>query len=249
MPNPSIIQPEWPVPANIVSYSTTRLGGVSTAPWDSLNLASHVGDIPADVTHNRQYLMQAIGLPQEPIWLNQIHGCGVWRSGAKDIDYDASVSSRVDEVCAVMTADCLPLLICSKSGDEVAAVHAGWKGLAAGVIENTVQAMHTPAESLLVWLGPAIGPQAFEVGEDVLAAFAAHDASATQAFIQNRPGHWLCDIYQLARQRLQALGVSQVYGGDYCTYTDKSRFFSYRRDGTTGRMASLIWIKSSPSSA
>lgn len=245
-----LLQPDWPAPANIHAWSTSRVQGISEAPYDGLNLARHVGDQPAAVEQNRQHLAQVLALPSSPLWLNQVHGRQVvnaaeWphtgESGSQP-DADASYSSQAGVVCVVMTADCLPLLVCNRRGDRVAAAHAGWRGLAAGVIESTLAALQEPAAELLVWLGPAIGPGAFEVGEDVRQAFVAEDAATASAFRQNRPGHYLADIYALARHRLQAFGVRAIYGGGYCTFDDADHFYSYRRDGKTGRQASLIWF-------
>jgi YfiH family protein len=232
------------------AWSTTRLQGVSDAPYQGLNLALHVGDSADAVQHNRQLLTQVLALPQSPLWLDQVHGYQVvnaaeW-AGVDESEHclqaDAAYSPQAGDVCVVMTADCLPLLMCNRRGDRVAAVHAGWRGLAAGVIESTLTALQQPATELLVWLGPAIGPSAFEVGEEVRQVFIAEDAGAAAAFQQNRPGHYLADIYSLARRRLQACGVHAIYGGDYCTFDDADHFYSYRRDGKTGRQASLIWF-------
>jgi len=245
-----LLQPDWPAPANIHAWSTSRVQGISEAPYDGLNLAQHVGDQPAAVEQNRQHLAQVLALPSSPLWLNQVHGRQVVNAAewvhmgepGSQPEADAAYSLQAAVVCVVMTADCLPLLVCNQRGDKVAAVHAGWRGLAAGVIESTLAALQEPAEELLVWLGPAIGPTAFEVGEDVRQAFIAEDAVTASAFQQNRPGHYLADIYALARRRLQAFGVQAIYGGGYCTFDDADHFYSYRRDGKTGRQASLIWF-------
>ena len=237
------IHPDWPVLAHVRALSTTRLGGCSSAPYDSLNLGSHVGDEPARVAANRAALRAV--LPDEPCWLNQVHGVEVADAAvcAGVPDADAAISRLPGKVCVVMTADCLPVLLCDRAGTVVGAAHAGWRGLVDGVIEATVAKMAVPSSEVLAWLGPAIGPQAFEVGEEVRAAFLAVDSAADAAFRPGpQPGKWLADIYLLARQRLGRLGVTAVYGGDACTVTDKERFFSYRRDGRTGRMASLIWL-------
>lgn len=224
---------------------TTRLGGVSQGPYASLNLGDHVGDDPAAVVENRAILQQRLGLPAAPHWLTQVHGCQVATAeqSMPGCAADAICTRQPGRVCAVLTADCLPLLICDRQGGGVCAVHAGWRGLAAGVIEAALAKHDRPAADLLVWLGPAIGPGAFEVGEDVRQAFVAQDCEAEAAFEPLRAGHWLADIYTLARQRLSRLGVGFVGGGEYCTVTDRERFFSYRRDGVTGRMASLIWLE------
>ncbi|MBS0347019.1 MAG: peptidoglycan editing factor PgeF [Proteobacteria bacterium] len=239
----SWIHPDWPAPANVRALSTTRRGGSSPAPYDALNLGGHVGDDPALVAANRAVLRAE--LPDEPCWLNQVHGVAVVDvaeyGGVPDAD--AAVSRVPGKVCAAMTADCLPVLLCDGAGTVVAAAHAGWRGLVDGVIEATVEKMAVPPSEVLAWLGPAIGPQAFEVGDEVRAAFMAADAAADTAFRPGaQPGKWFADIYLLARQRLARLGVTAVYGGDACTVTEKDRFFSYRRDGRTGRMASLIWL-------
>lgn len=237
------IVPDWPVPPNVRALVTTRAGGVSTDPWAGLNLGDHVGDDPAAVAENRRHLRAY--LPAEPLWLRQVHGtrCVDAAWAAPDTEADASFARRPDIVCAVLTADCLPVLLCDATGTVVAAAHAGWRGLAAGVIEATVRAMDVPGDRLVAWLGPAIGPKHFEVGGEVRAAFMAHDPAATAAFVARPDGKWLCDIYRLARQRLAALGVRRVAGADFCTVRDAARFFSYRRDGVTGRLASLIWME------
>ncbi len=237
------IVPDWPAPAGVRALSTTRAGGVSVAPYDSLNLGIHVGDDPANVAANRAQVRRIV--PSEPAWLNQVHGTVVAdaASVAGVPDADASVSRTPGAVCVVMTADCLPVLLCDRAGSVVGAAHAGWRGLHGGVIEATVAAMQVAPTDVIAWLGPAIGPTAFEVGDEVRAAFVATDAIADAAFKPaGQPGKWLADIYLLARQRLAALGVTAVYGGDCCTVSESRRFFSYRRDGVTGRMASLVWL-------
>lgn len=236
------IMPEWGAPANVRALITTRAGGVSQGRYASLNLGDHVGDTPAQVAQNRRILRH--NLPAEPKWLKQVHGTAVAEvdtvRGA--VEADAGVACTPGVVCAVLTADCLPVLLCDRAGTVVAAAHAGWRGLLAGVLEQTVAAMGVPPESLLAYLGPAIGPQAFEVGDEVRAAFLSADAPAAEAFVPGAPGKWLADICRLARLRLKKAGVRQVYGGDFCTFTESGRFFSYRRDGATGRMAALIWL-------
>ena len=241
------IIPDWRAPSWVKAVSTTRDGGVSGGVYASLNLAEHVGDDGYAVAENRRRLREALALPTEPVWLQQVHGRAVVMAdtAATGAAGDAAVSRAAGHVCAVMTADCLPLLLCDRAGTAVAAAHAGWRGLADGVIEATVAALGVPANSLIAWLGPAIGPQAFEVGDDVRAAFIAHDAIATAAF-QPHGDRWHANLYRLAHQRLAALGVAEIHGGDLCTYTDSTRFFSYRRDGATGRMATLIWMEPSP---
>jgi hypothetical protein len=234
---------DWPAPARVRTLITTRAGGVSAAPYDSLNLGGHVGDDPEHVAANRARLAER--LPAPPLWLNQIHGTVVAdadRDHTTTPDADGVVARRAGRVCAIMTADCLPLLLCDRAGEVVAAAHAGWRGLCDGVIEATVAAMARPGADILAWLGPAIGPDAFEVGAEVRAAFVAHDAAAASAFSDIGEGKYLADIYALARQRLATCGVDAVWGGDFCTVIERKRFFSYRRDGRTGRMASLVWL-------
>lgn len=240
-----LLLPDWDAPATVFACSTLRSGGCSTAPYDSLNLGAHVGDKAEHVAMNRRRLRDAVSLPADPFWLNQVHGTSVVTAGEDNTlgcDADASVARATGKVCVVMTADCLPVLFCSQYGDEVAAAHAGWRGLCDGVLESTLSRMQTDNRNILAWLGPAIGPTAFEVGDEVQAAFVEKDAASKAAFTRNRPRHWLADLYQLARIRLHDAGVTRISGGEYCTYTDSARFFSYRRDGVTGRMASLIWI-------
>jgi hypothetical protein len=245
--HPDWIIPDWPAPSWVQAVSTTRAGGVSTGAYASLNLALHVADDPQAVSDNRTRLREALALPTEPVWLNQVHGRGIVDAdrAVPGAEGDGAVSRTPGHVCAVMTADCLPVLLCDRAGTVVAAAHAGWRGLADGVIEATVAAMGVPGNSLLAWLGPAIGPQAFEVGDDVRAAFMAHDPLAAEAF-EPHGKRWHADIYRLAHQRLAALGVEQVHGGGLCTYADAARFYSYRRDGATGRMATLVWLGSRP---
>ncbi len=243
----NLLRPEWPAPPGVKAVITTRAGGVSLGPFASLNLGDHVGDDPLAVAGNRAILREQLGLPVEPHWLTQVHGCRVEMAeqAGPGCEADAICAQQPWRICAVLTADCLPLLICNRQADRVCAVHAGWRGLAAGVIEAAIAKLDSPASDLLVWLGPAIGPGAFEVGADVRQAFVAQDGGAETAFKPIGAGRWLADIYTLARQRLAGLGVGFVGGGDYCTVTDEERFFSYRRDGVTGRMASLIWLEPS----
>ncbi|MFC5301322.1 peptidoglycan editing factor PgeF [Azospira restricta] len=236
--------PDWPLPPGVRALQTTRVGGVSGAPWAGFNLGDHVGDEPAAVAANRARL--AAMLPAMPVWLAQVHGVDVARldalpAGAPAPVADAAVARAAGRVCAVMTADCLPLLLCDRDGTVVAAAHAGWRGLCAGVIEATVAAMAVRPAALSAWLGPAIGPAAFEVGDEVRAAFVARDAAAADGFVRGDGGRWFADLYRLARQRLAALGVPAVHGGGECTWRQADRYFSYRRDGVTGRMATLIW--------
>ena len=241
---PEIITPDWPAPEGIAACTTTRIGGYSGGSWSSFNLADHVGDDLSIVGQNRAMLNTILGLPSEPAWLKQVHGCDVCvvDHEMKTPESDASICLRPGKVCAVLTADCLPLLLCDEQGTVVSAVHAGWRGLAAGVIEQTVSTLSAYSRDFMAWMGPAIGPAAFEVGEDVYDAFTHYDPLAKAAFTRYQD-RWLCDMYLLARQRLQNAGINRIYGGGFCTFTDERRFYSYRRDGTTGRMASLIWIK------
>lgn len=239
------LTPAWPAPANIRAVCTTRHGGVSVAPFDSLNLGDHVGDNPYAVARNRMIVGDTLQLPSEPLWLKQVHGVGVCGMdvGTCYPTGDASTAFGTGQVCVIMTADCLPVLFCDKAGTRVAAAHAGWRGLEAGVLERTVESLQCPPADVLVWLGPAIGATAFEIGTEVREAFMQHAPVAANAFQPSgNAGKWLADIYLLARQRLNAVGVHAIFGGDLCTYTDAERFFSYRRDGQTGRMASLIWM-------
>ena len=240
--NPDWITPDWPAPAAVRACVTTRDGGVSVAPYASFNLGNHVGDVPAHVAQNRARVRAA--LPAEPVWLKQTHGLLVADAtlAQPEAEADASVARQLDRVCVVMTADCLPVLFCDQAGTVVGAAHAGWRGLADGILEQTIVAMLVPPGQIMAWLGPAIGPGKFEVGEEVQAIFVADLPGASAAFQASKPGKWLADIYQLARLHLARLGVHQVYGGGLCTYTDATRFYSYRRDGITGRMASLIWL-------
>lgn len=244
--NPHGLIPEWSAPVAVRAVVTTRGGGLSAAPYASLNLATHVGDDPSIVARNRQRLRQGSpSLPADPLWLEQVHGTQVIAAESYRIPAvaDACIARTPGLVCAVLTADCLPLLLCAEDASVVAAVHAGWRGMAAGVIEACVAAMATPPARLLAWLGPAIGPQAYEVGDEVREMFCRQDAAAALAFAPRQSGKWWCDLYLLARQRLAALGVQRVSGGQYCTYSDAARFYSYRRDGVTGRMASCIWLE------
>lgn len=239
-----LIFPDWPAPANVKALQTTRLGGISAVPYDSLNLGGHVGDDGLKVAANRQLINPYV--PTEPLWLNQVHGIVVVDAATASClpDADASFTRAPNVICATMTADCLPVLLCDEAGTVVAAVHAGWRGLCDGVIEIAVAAMQTPPKNLMAWLGPAIGPNAFEVGVEVRAAFMSQDKAAELAFRPTIDEKWLGDIYLLAKQRLHRLGVERIYGGGLCTYTDQTRFFSFRRDGATGRMASMIWLDS-----
>lgn len=290
------IIPNWPAPRSVRALQTTRQGGVGAAPYDSLNLGSHVGDNPLTVARNRM-LLDAL-LPGEPLWLEQVHGAIVADADMAgcQVRADACIARRRESVCVVMTADCLPVLLCNEQGTVVGAVHAGWRGLCDGVIEAAARAMEVAPQNLMAWLGPAIGQEAFEVGDEVRAAFVAVQPQAASAFIPAQPGKWLpmtrrcgpsgagmaashplpqaagsaitsdlasvsgspsrmascsisnvsqvwfADIYALARLRLNALGITQIYGGGHCTYREREKFFSYRRDGATGRMGTFIWL-------
>jgi len=234
------IEPEWPVPPGVRAVSTLRRGGVSVGPYQSLNLGAHVGDEPSRVAENRRRLRDALNLPAEPVWLNQVHGKQLIRADVpSDRNADAAFTYQTGVVCAVMTADCLPVLLCSKEGDRVATVHAGWKGLAAGIIEAAVELLG--GGNLLAWLGPAIGPDAFEVGHEVRETFVRKRAAFAAAFRETENAKWLADLYHLARIALNDAGISAIYGGGFCTLSNAEDFFSYRRDPVTGRMATLIW--------
>jgi len=241
-----LLTPEWPAPPGVRAAFTLRTGGVSAAPFDSLNLGTHVGDAATAVAENRRRLRVQLDLPAEPAWIEQVHGTRVVDLGALAATTpcataDGVVSRREGLICVVQVADCLPVLLAARDGSAVAAAHAGWRGLAAGVLEATVAAVGVPAGRLLAWLGPAIGREHFEVGEEVRAAFARRDGSAAGSFTRNARGRWQCDLVALARGRLAALGVTAVFGGSWCTYSDPGHFFSYRRDGQCGRMAALVW--------
>lgn len=239
---------DWPAPSQVKTAISTREGGVSLPPYQGLNLGSHVADQPAAVTQNRELFRQQAFMPAEPLWLNQVHGtkCVLLEQtdfSAGPFTADASTTKTKGLVSVVLTADCLPVLFCDVAGTQVAAAHAGWRGLVDGVLEQTLS-QFADATTVMAWLGPAIGPTAFEVGDEVRLAFIAKDAKADAAFmaVPNKTGKWLADLYQLARLCLAACGIRQIYGGGFCTYSDKDRFYSYRRDGQTGRMASCIWI-------
>lgn len=239
----SFLFPDWPAPANVYARVTTRAGGASLPPYDGFNLGDHVGDDPAAVAANRAELRTFC--PADPKWLKQVHGVAVACADTMQATEaaDASVAFQPNTVSVVLTADCLPVLFCNRAGTVVAAAHAGWRGLAAGVLEATLKAMRTNPDEILAWMGPAIGAQAFEVGDEVRTVFVRDLPGASQAFKPGLPGKWFADIYLLARLRLARAGVNQVYGGGLCTYTDAARFYSFRRNPVTGRMASLIWIQ------
>lgn len=239
------IFPDWNVAARVRALVTTRAGGVSSGAHASLNLGLRCGDAVDDVLENRRRLGRL--LPASPVWLRQVHGCGVLRIAAAPGDAepqaDACVTTLPGTVCAVLVADCMPVFLADGRGEAVGVAHAGWRGLSAGVIEATVAAFPCAPARLVAWLGPAIGPRAYEVGDEVRAAFVSHDAAAADAFRPTRPGHWLADLYALARRRLSSCGVSRVSGGTYCTYSEPERFYSFRRDRVTGRMAALAWLE------
>lgn len=245
--NSDWIVPDWPAPPNVKAFITTRNGGVSTGPHASFNLGLRADDDPATVARNRAILQQH--LPQPPKWLRQVHGTRVIDADAvhpadESPHADASFARHAGTVCPVMIADCLPVLFTNRAGTRVAAAHAGWRGLSGGVIANTVQALCEDggaAQDLLAYIGPGIGPSAFEVGADVYDAFVTQDAGAQAAFVPHKPGKWLADLFTLARRALAHAGVREVYGGGMCTYSDPARFYSYRRDKVTGRMAAFIW--------
>lgn len=251
--DPSFQQADWPVPANVRVVQTRRHGGVSLPPFSSLNLGDHVGDDVQAVACNRSRILPAEG-PVRGVWLKQVHGTRVldvdaWLSGGHDMhdmhppEADAAVAREPGHACLVMTADCLPVLFCHREGSVVAAAHAGWRGLCDGILEKTVTAMACPADEILAWMGPAIGPQAFEVGDEVRVAFIAKDPQAAAAFLPARvPGQWFGNLFLLARQRLALAGVGEIYGGGVCTYSHPDEYFSYRREGQTGRMVSGIWL-------
>lgn len=247
---PQGITPEWPVPANVRSYISTRIGGVSASPYASNNLGLHVGDDPELVAKNRAQLSDELGLAQMPQWLEQVHGVKVVNAKGDGVvrTADGSYSDQPGQACLVMTADCLPILLCDRQGTQVAALHCGWRSLAKGICARGLQKFTAKPGDILAYLGPAISQPHFEVGVDVLEAFfkaarnQEHAEHIATAFVSaQRPLHFYADIYALARAELNALGVTAIYGGDYCTYADESRFYSFRRDKVTGRMASLIW--------
>lgn len=240
-----MISPDWPAPGNVRAVVTTRIGGASRGAYASLNLSDSVGDDPACVAANRATLTDCLTLPRDPVWLQQVHGSRVVNAAqvSAAAAADAAYTDISGIVCVVTTADCLPVLFCDRQGSRVAVAHAGWRGLADGVLEAVVEALSLPPEQLYAWLGPAIGAECFEVGEEVRSVFLKRQQSNISAFTPSPRGRWLADIYQLASNDLHAMGVEKIFGGGLCTYTDAQRFYSYRRDRTTGRMASLIWIE------
>lgn len=239
-----IIEPDWDAPARVRALCTTRLGGVSRAPYDSLNLGLHVGDDPADVRRNRDRLRRELNLPAEPDWISQTHGTHcVILEREQNRDADAAITREPGRVAVVMVADCLPLLLCNRDASEVAALHAGWRGLQAGVIAASLARMQSPAADLIAWVGPGISRHHFEVGDEVREAFEASHEGSAGFFEPHGEGHWMCDLAGLAARELESRGVGRVLRDSHCTYRDAQRFYSYRRDRTTGRMAALIWIK------
>jgi YfiH family protein len=246
-----LIVPDWPAPPRVRAASTTRAGGASRGVYAGLNLADHVGDRSEHVLDNRSLLRSRLGLPGEPLWLQQVHGTRVLSDPTvssvkiavgRAPEADGACTRAPGVVCAVMTADCLPVLLCDRQGTRVAALHAGWRGLAAGILEGGIAAMGGVAGEILVWIGPGIGADAFEVGSEVRARFVDDDPDAALAFRPSGSGRHWADLVALARHRLSRLGVTEIHGGGYCTFSDPTRFFSYRRDGVTGRMASMIWL-------
>lgn len=240
----NLIKPRWPAPAHVHAVVTTRQGGVSRAPYDSFNLGDLVKDSAESVIANRKRLSEYLALPSGPNWLSQVHGTKVvtlHSDTATGIEADASVTATKGIVCAVLTADCLPVLFTDRDGNRIAAAHAGWRGLAAGILEATLAKMESDPERVLVWMGPAIGSRAFEVGPEVREKFISQHPASASAFRPSIGDRWWMDIYELARQRLRRQGVEAIFGGGFCTYSDPEQFFSYRRDGETGRMTSLIW--------
>ena len=239
------IAPDWPAPASVKALATLRGGGVSEGPYASLNLATHVGDRAEHVARNRALLREAAQLPTEPVWLEQVHGTTVWDAEQPSDPppvADAAVATAKRRICTIMTADCLPVLFCDLDGQAVGAAHAGWRGLAGGVLDATVAAMSVPASRIIAWLGPAIEQAAFEVGGEVRDQFMARTNAHAEAFVRNTRERWQADIYRLARVELERTGLAGVYGGGFDVCTDADRFFSYRREKPTGRMATMIWI-------
>jgi polyphenol oxidase len=243
----SVIIPDWPAPASVRAVITTRsMPGNSQPPYDAFNLGLRSGEDENVVRANRALLERALQLPSTPRWLQQVHGDRSLRVTEEIFDgeqqADAVFTTQPNIVLAILTADCLPILLCADDGSEIAAIHAGWRGLSAGIVESTIARLRTPRSNLLAWLGPAIGRASYEVGDEVRTAFVAKFSGAASAFVATRPGHWLCDLYALVRQKLHAVGVEKIFGGNFDTFTD-SRFYSYRRDGArSGRYASLIWL-------
>ncbi len=243
----NILAADWPAPPGVSALTTLRApAGVSSEPFAHFNLGDRCGDVPAAVAANRALLTHSLGLPEAPRWLHQVHGTAVVRFAREPppapVEADAAVTSEAGIVLAVLTADCLPVVLAARDGSEVAVAHAGWRGLAHGVLEATVQAMRTPPDELIAWLGPAAGASRYEIGTEVYRAFVDVHEEAAAAFVATRPGHWNIDLFALARRGLGAAGIDAIHGGDACTIGDPSRFFSYRRDGATGRMATIAWV-------
>jgi len=243
----AVLWADWPAPPGVVAFTTLRHGaGVSQAPFDTFNLGARCGDDADAVATNRRELIAHCGLPAAPHWLRQVHGTTVAHVDdahdvGMEVEADASVTAAESTVLAILTADCLPVVLAAEDGSEIAAAHAGWRGLAAGVLEATAQAMSVSPDRIVAWLGPAAGPQAYEIGQEVFDAFVSRDARAQSAFVATRPGHWLVDLYALARQRLADAGVRRAHGGGLCTISDPQRFYSHRRDQRTGRLATLVY--------
>jgi polyphenol oxidase len=248
--SPSLLEFDWQLPRGVRAAFTTRRGGVSAAAWDSFNLATHVGDDPAHVAANRARLRSLLSLGAEPAWLNQVHGVAVSDVDAAGssipVTADASVSAQGGSACVVMVADCLPVLFASRDGARIGAAHAGWRGLLSGVLEATVQALKAPGRDLLAWLGPCISREHFEVGAEVREEFVKQDPCASAYFDRNARGRWQADLVGLAKRRLGQMGVTEVSGGTWCTFADRERFYSHRRDGKGGRLAALIWREAAP---
>lgn len=240
----AILRADWPAPPGVQAFTTLRHGaGVSQAPFDHFNLGTRAGDDPDAAASNRAELIARLALPSAPRWLRQVHGTAIaLEPGDDEPEADAAVTAMPGTVLAILTADCLPVVLAADDGSEIGAAHAGWRGLATGVLEATVAAMQASPERVVAWLGPAAGPQAYEVGEEVFEAFVPRDPRAASAFSATRPGHWNVDLYALARQRLADAGVTRIHGGGLCTISDPQRFFSHRRDQRGGRMATLAWI-------
>ncbi len=250
MSEAALLHADWPAPPGVHALTTLRRGiGTSQPPFDTFNLGNRDaanGDDPGTVESNRKRLIEHARLPASPHWLKQVHGVDVVRcetgSNGDEPVADASVTATPGVVLAILTADCLPVVFAADDGREVAAAHAGWRGLATGVLEATIAAMQTPAEHVVAWLGPAAGPLAYEIGEEVYRAFVDRDPASVAAFAATRPGHWRVDLYALARMRLAQMDVTRVHGGGLCTITDPQRFYSHRRDGRSGRLATLVWF-------
>lgn len=244
------IYPYWPAPSNVRAFTSTRIGGVSLPPFDSLNLGSRTGDDLNNIVENRNRLIQAEKVPSEPYWLNQTHSTTVLditkvkpAINATRFEADGSYTKQANQVSVVLTADCMPVLFCSVKGDQVAAAHAGWRGLCHGILEETAKKFQCNTNEILVWLGPAISAQKFEVGIEVKKQFEEYDANAHHAFKLIEGEQYLADLYMIAKQRLNAIGITQIYGGNYCTYTERDLFYSYRRENKTGRMTTMIWFE------